>query len=126
MVRRWRLIGYFPILTFFDSAQCLMVRRWRLIGHFPILYNPQGRAVQELGVRGAAPATQHDEAAAKKKETAFAFLTQIAQDCILQGVAQAAQSALSPSALRRADETSQQEPQHTLQIVTPQGGLASP
>jgi hypothetical protein len=20
--------------------QCLMVRRWRLIGHFPILYNP--------------------------------------------------------------------------------------
>jgi hypothetical protein len=40
MVRRWRLIGYFPISTFFDSAQCLMVRRWRLIGHFPILYNP--------------------------------------------------------------------------------------
>jgi hypothetical protein len=27
-------------LNFFDSAQCLMVRRWRLIGHFPILYNP--------------------------------------------------------------------------------------
>jgi hypothetical protein len=27
-------------LTFFDSAQCLMVRRWRLIGYFPILYNP--------------------------------------------------------------------------------------
>jgi hypothetical protein len=26
--------------NFFDSAQCLMVRRWRLIGHFPILYNP--------------------------------------------------------------------------------------
>jgi hypothetical protein len=24
-------------LNFFDSAQCLMVRRWRLIGHFPIL-----------------------------------------------------------------------------------------
>jgi hypothetical protein len=37
MVRRWRLIGYFPDLNFFDSAQCLMVRRWRLIGHFPIL-----------------------------------------------------------------------------------------
>ena len=36
MVRRWRLIGHFPILTFFDSTQCLMVRRWRLIGHFPI------------------------------------------------------------------------------------------
>jgi hypothetical protein len=30
----------FPDLNFFDSAQCLMVRRWRLIGHFPILYNP--------------------------------------------------------------------------------------
>jgi hypothetical protein len=28
-------------LNFFDSAQCLMVRRWRLIGYFPILYNPQ-------------------------------------------------------------------------------------
>ena len=27
-------------LNFFDSAQCLMVRRWRLIGCFPILYNP--------------------------------------------------------------------------------------
>jgi hypothetical protein len=27
-------------LNFFYSAQCLMVRRWRLIGHFPILYNP--------------------------------------------------------------------------------------
>jgi hypothetical protein len=27
------------ILTFL-SAQCLMVRRWRLIGYFPILYNP--------------------------------------------------------------------------------------
>jgi hypothetical protein len=27
-------------LNFFDSAQCLVVRRWRLIGHFPILYNP--------------------------------------------------------------------------------------
>jgi hypothetical protein len=27
-------------LNFFDSAQCLMVRRWRLIGYFPILYNP--------------------------------------------------------------------------------------
>jgi hypothetical protein len=27
-------------LNLFDSAQCLMVRRWRLIGHFPILYNP--------------------------------------------------------------------------------------
>jgi hypothetical protein len=27
-------------LNFFDSAQCLMVRRWRLIGLFPILYNP--------------------------------------------------------------------------------------
>jgi hypothetical protein len=40
MVRRWRLIGYFPDLNFFDSAQCLMVRRWRLIGLFPILYNP--------------------------------------------------------------------------------------
>jgi septal ring factor EnvC (AmiA/AmiB activator) len=24
-------------LNFFDSAQCLMVRRWRLIGYFPIL-----------------------------------------------------------------------------------------
>jgi hypothetical protein len=24
-------------LTFFYSAQCLMVRRWRLIGYFPIL-----------------------------------------------------------------------------------------
>jgi hypothetical protein len=30
----------FPDLNFFVSAQCLMVRRWRLIGHFPILYNP--------------------------------------------------------------------------------------
>jgi hypothetical protein len=30
----------FPDLNFFDSALCLMVRRWRLIGHFPILYNP--------------------------------------------------------------------------------------
>jgi hypothetical protein len=30
----------FPDLNFFDSAQCLMVRRWRLIGHFPILHNP--------------------------------------------------------------------------------------
>jgi hypothetical protein len=31
-------------LNFFDSAhQCLMVRRWRLIGHFPILYNPLQR-----------------------------------------------------------------------------------
>jgi hypothetical protein len=48
MVRRWRLIGYFPILTVFDSAQCLMVRRWRLIGHFPILYNP----LREEGVEG--------------------------------------------------------------------------
>jgi hypothetical protein len=27
-------------LNFFDSAQCLMVRRRRLIGYFPILYNP--------------------------------------------------------------------------------------
>jgi hypothetical protein len=27
-------------LNFFDSAQCLMVRRWRLIGYFPILYKP--------------------------------------------------------------------------------------
>jgi hypothetical protein len=27
-------------LNFFDSAQCLMLRRWRLIGYFPILYNP--------------------------------------------------------------------------------------
>ena len=27
-------------LNFFDSAQCLMVRRWRLIGYLPILYNP--------------------------------------------------------------------------------------
>jgi hypothetical protein len=27
----------FPDLNFFDSAQCLMVRRWRLIGYFPIL-----------------------------------------------------------------------------------------
>jgi hypothetical protein len=27
-------------LNFFDSAQCLMVRRWLLIGYFPILYNP--------------------------------------------------------------------------------------
>jgi hypothetical protein len=27
-------------LNFFDSAPCLMVRRWRLIGYFPILYNP--------------------------------------------------------------------------------------
>ena len=35
------------VLTFFDSAQCLMVRRWRLIGHFPILYNP--RAVSSAG-----------------------------------------------------------------------------
>jgi hypothetical protein len=33
----------FPDLNFFDSAQCLMVRRWRLIGHFPILYNPPRR-----------------------------------------------------------------------------------
>jgi hypothetical protein len=24
-------------LNFFDSAQCLMVRRWRLIGYFPVL-----------------------------------------------------------------------------------------
>jgi hypothetical protein len=32
-------------LNFFDSAQCLMVRRWRLIGYFPILYNPQGHAL---------------------------------------------------------------------------------
>jgi hypothetical protein len=31
-------------LNFFDSAQCLMVRRWRLIGCFPILYNPPGEA----------------------------------------------------------------------------------
>jgi hypothetical protein len=31
-------------LNFFDSAQCLWVRRWRLIGHFPILYNPRVRA----------------------------------------------------------------------------------
>ena len=30
----------FPDLNFFDSAQCLMVRKWRLIGYFPILYNP--------------------------------------------------------------------------------------
>jgi hypothetical protein len=30
-------------LNFFDSPQCLMVRRWRLIGHFPILYNPLQR-----------------------------------------------------------------------------------
>ena len=27
-------------LNFFDSAQCLVVRRWRLIGYFPIPYNP--------------------------------------------------------------------------------------
>jgi hypothetical protein len=33
-------------LNFFDSAQCLMVRRWRLIGHFPILYNPQTEPFQ--------------------------------------------------------------------------------
>jgi hypothetical protein len=33
-------LGIRLILTFFDSAHCLMVRRWRLIGHFPILYNP--------------------------------------------------------------------------------------
>jgi hypothetical protein len=32
----------------FDSAQCLMVRRWRLIGYFPILYNP----LREEGVEG--------------------------------------------------------------------------
>ena len=31
----------FPDLNFFYSAQCLMVRRWRLIGYFPILYNPR-------------------------------------------------------------------------------------
>jgi hypothetical protein len=31
-------------LNFFDSAQCLMVRRWRLIGYFPILYNPSSRS----------------------------------------------------------------------------------
>jgi hypothetical protein len=31
-------------LNLFDSAQCLMVRRWRLIGHFPILYTPPTRA----------------------------------------------------------------------------------
>jgi hypothetical protein len=34
----------FPDLNFFDSAQCLMVRRWRLIGYFPVLYNPLGGA----------------------------------------------------------------------------------
>jgi hypothetical protein len=28
-------------LNLFDSAQCLMVRRWRLIGYFPFLYNPR-------------------------------------------------------------------------------------
>jgi hypothetical protein len=35
-------LGIRLISTFFDSAQCLMVRRWRLIGYFPILYNPTG------------------------------------------------------------------------------------
>jgi hypothetical protein len=75
MFRRWRLIGYFLILyhpshtekessstsharnpfilTFLNSAQCLMVRRWRLIGYFPILYNPAGR--DKMG----SPALQH-------------------------------------------------------------------
>jgi hypothetical protein len=37
---RLALNWLFPDLNFFDLAQCLMVRRWRLIGHFPILYNP--------------------------------------------------------------------------------------
>jgi hypothetical protein len=40
-------------LTFLNSAQCLMVRRWRLIGYFPILYNPAGR--DKMG----SPALQH-------------------------------------------------------------------
>jgi hypothetical protein len=43
MVREVALNWLFPDLNFFDSAQCLMVRRWRLIGHFPILYNPPPR-----------------------------------------------------------------------------------
>jgi hypothetical protein len=35
-------------LNFFDSAQCLMVRRWRLIGYFPILYNPHATRCQMI------------------------------------------------------------------------------
>ena len=41
----------FPDLNFFDSAQCLMVRRWRLIGQFPILYNPTVVAHSSAGGR---------------------------------------------------------------------------
>jgi hypothetical protein len=57
MVRRWRLIGYFPILHNPPHGLCgLMVRRWRLIGYFPILYNPQrarGGAPRGWGANGA-------------------------------------------------------------------------
>jgi hypothetical protein len=39
-------------------AQCLMVRRWRLIGHFPILYNlPLGLVAE----RGSTPPAVHPQ-----------------------------------------------------------------
>jgi hypothetical protein len=58
-------------LNFFDSAQCLMVRRWRLIGYFPILYNPawecRAERTRSSGSRHCGCGAAHSERVATRR-----------------------------------------------------------